>query len=185
MTSGDIKAFLKTIPALNELQKNDMVMAKIYGAGTLLDVWDMDNGRGLPLNTLKDLIYPCRRLVQKMRIAGEEAFLRHTVAQEGFTLESWAYTCDKTLSAYRMATLDQPSSQSLKSYVLGAYEKEMQSTVNEAVGEIVRMEMQAVMRMYAAPRSDILEAYKNRKLLRDSFYKAGYSIITAPIVVNN
>lgn len=185
LTSGDIKAFLKTIPALNELQKDDMVMAKIYGAGTLLDTWDMDHGRGLPINTLKDLIYPCRRLVQKMRIAGEEAFLRHTVAQEGFTPESWAYTCDKTLSAYRMATMNSGVSQSLKAYALGAYEQEIQSMNNEKAGETVRLEMQAVMRLYQSPRSDVMEAFKNRKLLRDSFYESGYSIITAPIEISN
>ena len=185
LTSGDIKAFLKTIPVLNELQKNDHAMAKIYSAGTLLDVWDMDNGRGLPINTLKDLIYPCRRLVQKMRIAGEDVYLRHIVAQEGFTPESWAYTCDKTLAAYRMATMNHGVSQSLKGYVLGANEKELQSTLNAEAAEMVRLEMQAAMRLFYAPRSDVLEAYKNRELLRDSFYKAGYSIIAAPIVVSN
>lgn len=185
LTSGDIKAFLRTIPALNELQKDDVVMAKIYGAGTLLDVWDMDHGRALPISVLKDLIYPCRRLVQKMRIAGEEVYLRHVVAQEGFTPTTWAYTCDKTLSAYRLATINHATSQSIKAYVLGAYDKYIQSTVNETAAEMVRQEMQAVMRLYQSSKSDVLEAYKNRELLRDSFYKAGYSIITAPIVVNN
>lgn len=184
LSSGDIKAFVKTLPELNKLQGNVEAMAKIYGAGSLLDVWENEQGNGLPVNSLKDLIYPCRRLVQKMRIAGEENYLRYIVAKEGFTPEEWAYTCDKTISAYRMITLSHSTVLSLKAYAFGVYD----DYTREVLGDKAEMQfinMQAALRMHEVPRHDVLEAYKNRKLLRDAFHQAGYSVIAAPIAISN
>jgi len=42
-----------------------------------------------------------------------------------------------------------------------------------------------MLRMHGAPRDDILEVYKNRQLLSDSFQNAKYSIIAAPIAISN
>lgn len=181
LTSGDIKAFVRTLPELNKIQSDLFAMGRIYGAGTLLDVWENENGRGLPVNSFKDLIYPCSRLVQKMRIAGEERYLQSVVSKEGFTPEEWAYTCDKTIRAYRMATISQATATSLKAFALGAYEDDLRSTLDEDMLEIQHLNYQAALRMHEVSRHDVLEAYKNRLLLRDSFKKAGYTIIAAPI----
>ena len=47
------------------------------------------------------------------------------------------------------------------------------------------LNMQAALRMHEVPRHDVLEAFKNRKLLRDSFQQAEYNIIAAPIEISN
>ena len=185
LTSGDIKSFLATLPELNKIQSDTAAMAKIYGAGSLLDVWENDHGVGLPVNSFKDLIYPCSRLVQKMRIAGYEPYLRHIVAGEGFTPEQWAYTCDKTIRAYRMTTLSHATAMSLKAYALGVYDDDIREMVGDEAAEIQFLSIQGALRMHETTRSDVLSAYKNRKLLRESFSQAGYSIITAPIAISN
>ena len=69
-------------------------MARNYNAGSFLDRWEQENGKGLTVNMLKDMVNPCQRLVQKLRMAGMELQLRMAVGGEGFTPESWAYTCD-------------------------------------------------------------------------------------------
>ncbi|MBR1605042.1 MAG: hypothetical protein IJ660_02910 [Alphaproteobacteria bacterium] len=185
LTSGDIKAFAKTLPELNELQDNIEVMARIYGAGSLLDYWENEQGKGLPVSSFKDLIYPCSRLLQKMRIAGEESWLRHKIAKYGFTTQEWAYTCDKTIRAYRLATISEGMSRSLKTYVLGAYDDEIRQILGEEKAEMQFLSMQAALRMHEASQHDVLEVYKNRKLLGDSFQAIGYSIIAAPVAVSN
>ena len=184
LSSGDIKAFVRTIPELNKIQSNVEAMAKIYGAGSLLDVWEADNNKGLPINTMKDLIYPCRRLLQKMRIAGEEEYLRDIVAKDGFTPEEWAYTCDKTIRAYRMTGLSHSTAMSLKMYALGVYDAYTKETLGDKA-ELQFLNMQAALRMHEVSKDDILEVYKNRELLRESFFDAKYSIIAAPIVISN
>lgn len=185
LTSGDIKAFARTLPALNEIKSNVEAMARIYGAGTLLDMWENEQGKGLPINSFKDLIYPCSRLLQKMRLAGEERYLKSIVAKEGFSPEQWAYTCDKTIKAYNMTTLSHSTVQSLKAYALGIYENDIRDSLSGQMAEMQLLSIQAALRMHEVPRHDILEAYKNRKLLRESFQQAKYAIIAAPIVVSN
>lgn len=185
LTSGDIKAFVKTIPELNELQSNVEAMARIYGAGNLLDMWEEEQGHALPLNSMKDLIYPCSRLLQKMRIAGEVNYLRDIVAKYGFTPEEWAYTCDKTIKAYSMTTLTHATVMSLKAYALGAYDDYTRETLNDKLAELQFLNMQMALRMHEVPRHDVLEAFKNRQLLRESFHQAGYAVIAAPITISN
>ena len=185
LTGGDIKSFLATLPELNKLQSDGAAMAKIYGAGSLLDIWENDHGIGLPVNSFKDLISPCSRLVQKMRIAGYESYLRHIVAGQGFTPEQWAYTCDKTVRAYRMTTLSHASAMSLKAYALGVYDDETRKLLGNEAAELQALSVQGALRMHEAPRQDVLTAYRNRKVLRESFSQAGYSIITAPIAISN
>ena len=185
LSSGDIKAFLQTLSELNEIRSDDIAMAKIYGAGTLLDVWEREQGIGLPINTMKDVIFPCQRLVQKMRIAGEENYLKYIVAKNGFTPEEWAYTCDKTIRAYRMTTLSKATAMSLKAYSLGVYDDYSRQVLGDKNAEMQFLNMQAALRMHEVPRDDILEVYKNRDEVAESFRKAGYSIIAAPIVISN
>ena len=185
LTSGDIKAFARTLPELNELQENIEVMAQIYGAGALLDYWENEHGKGLPVSSFKDLIYPCSRLLQKMRIAGQEYWLKLKLAKNGFTPEEWAYTCDKTIRAYRLATISHGMSMSLKSYVLGVYNDEIRHLLGDERAEMQFLSMQGALRMHEATRHDILEVYKNRELLHESFHNIGYSIIAAPVAVSN
>ena len=185
LSSGDIRAFVKTIPELNKIQGNVEVMAKVYGAGALIDMWESQKHTALPVNAFKDLIYPCRRLVQKMRVAGQEQYLKRIVAQEGFTPEEWAYTCDKTIRAYRMTTLSHSTALSLKAYALGVYNQQMRDILGDERAEMQFLNMQAALRMHEVPRHDVLEAFKNRKLLRDSFQQAEYNIIAAPIEISN
>ena len=185
LTSGDIRAFVRTLPKLNELQGNIEAMAKIYGAGSLLDYWENEQGKSLPVSSFKDLVAPCSRLLQKMRVADEERYLKLIVANDGFTPEGWAYTCDKTIRAYRLATLSASTAQSLKAYALGAYNQEIREMLGDKKAQMQFVTMQAALRMHESSRHDVLEVYKNRELLRESFDKAGYSIIAAPIAVSN
>lgn len=185
LTSGDIKAFAKTLPELNELQDDIGAMARIYSAGSLLDYWENEQKKGLPISSFKDLIYPCQRLVQKMRISGQEDWLKHKISKHGFTTEEWAYTCDKTIRAYRLATISEGMSKSLKSYALGLYDDEIRELLGDEKAEMQFLSMQAALRMFESSQHDMLEVYKNRKLLHDSFHEIGYAIIAAPVDVSN
>lgn len=60
------------------------------------------------LPNLKDLVHPCQRLVQKIRMQGMEGEFAKIVAGEGFNPEEWAYTCDKTIKAYRVLRMSSP-----------------------------------------------------------------------------
>ena len=177
LTSADVKAFARTLPKVYKIGENIQVQGRIYNAGNLLDIWEVENHIGLPMNGLKDIVNPCQRLVQKLRLAGLENKLRMAVGGEGFSPEGWAYTCDKTIKAYRMGLMNSSTLASLKAFQRGAYDAYLQDTLNERQLDLQLASMQAMMEMYKAPMNDILEVRKNRRLLKKEFEAGKYRIL--------
>lgn len=185
LTSADIKAFARTLPKVRQIAADTPTMARIYNAGSFIDRWEQENGNGLTVNMLKDIVNPCQRLVQKLRMAELELPLRMAVGGEGFTPETWAYTCDKTIKAYRMGMLRTATLASLKAYQSGAYDKYIEETLGGRKAALQFETMQTLIEMYRAPLNDILEARKNRKLLKKEFEAGKYRILGQPIAVLN
>lgn len=185
LTSADIKAFARTLPKVYAIGENIYTMGRIYGAGNLLDIWEIENNIGLPMNSLKDIVNPCQRLVQKLRLAGLETNLRMAVGGEGFSPEEWAYTCDKTIKAYRMGMIRSGTLASIKAFQNGAYDEYLEETLGGKKADLQFATMQAMVEMYKAPLNDILEVRKNRKLLKKEFEAGKYRILGQPISVLN
>lgn len=183
LTSADVKAFARTLDNLDDF-KGIETMVRIYGAGTFLDLWEQENGKAIPVNALKDVVNPCQRLIQKLRIAGLEREFRIAIGGEGFNPKTWAYTCDKTIKAYRMGQLSSGMLSSVKAYKRGVYDAYIDS-LGDRKAEMQFSAMQSVIEMYQAPLNDILEVRKNRKLLREKFSKIKYRILGEPISVLN
>ena len=185
LTSADIKAFARTLPKVYAIGENIYTMGRIYGAGNLLDIWEIENNIGLPMNSLKDIVNPCQRLVQKLRLAGLETNLRLAVGGEGFSPEEWAYTCDKTIKAYRMGMIRSGTLASIKAFQNGAYDEYLEETLGGRKADLQFATMQAMVEMYKAPLNDILEVRKNRKLLKKEFEAGKYRILGQPVSVLN
>ena len=177
LTSADVKAFARTLPNVYKIGEDIRVQGKIYSAGSLLDIWEIENKIGLPMNGVKDLVNPCQRLVQKLRVAGLETELRMAVGGEGFSPEEWAYTCDKTIKAYRMGLMNSSTLASLKAFQRGAYDAYLHETLRPKQLELQFASMQAMVEMYKAPMNDILEVRKNRQLLKKEFEAGKYRIL--------
>ena len=125
----------------------------------------------------KDLVNPCQRLVQKLRLAGMELQLRMAVGGEGFSPESWAYTCDKTIKAYRMGRLRSSTLASLKAYQNGVYNQYIEESLNSRNAKMQFEAMQTLIEMYKAPLNDILEVRKKRDMLKKEFEAGKYRIL--------
>lgn len=181
LTSGDIKAFAATLDKLDKFAKSGQVRQKVFSAGTLLDAYETDNGKALPLNNFKDLVNPCQRLVQKIKIAGLESEFRKILAEDGFEPKGWAYTCDKTIKAYRKSRMTTFMMRDLQDYRHGVYEDYMRQTLSPRQQAAQFAAIQTNIEMYASPVEDVLEAMKNAELLREQFRKINFMIVTAPV----
>ena len=185
LTSADVKAFARTLPQVYKIGDNLFTMGKIYSVGTLFDIWEIEHGTGLPVNGLKDIVNPCQRLVQKLKIAGLENDLRMAIGGEGFSPEGWAYTCDKTIKAYRLGKMHSSTLASVKAFQRGAYDAYVRDTLGDKTANLQFATMQAVVEMYKAPLNDVLEVRKNTKLLKKEFEAGKYRILGQPISVAN
>lgn len=182
ITSADVKAFVSTIDRVQEFANQPRRQLEFIKAGSLLDMYEQDKGAPVIAGNLKDLVSPCKRMAQKIRLLGLEDEFVIAVGEKGFDLNSWAYTCDKTINAYRLATIKTPMVAAIKSYRQGLYESYRKYWGDENAEQQL-MVMQSVSDMYNAPLSDMLEVKKNQKALADKFRELGYSIGGAPVAV--
>lgn len=170
LTSADVKAFARTIDAVEGWY--DANRFQVSRVTAMWANYDAQNGdKTVP--GMKDMVNPCRRLVQKAKILGKERELAMLVANEGLTLYEWAYTCDKTIKAFRLGHISSTMATALRLYRSGVYDE-----ATDALSPQMRAwrysTMQALSEMYAAPLSDVKEVRKNRALLTEKWRKYGY-----------
>lgn len=182
LTGKDIAAVVRSFDNLAEFSRDLYTKAKIYEAGNMLDLWENDNGKGAEVPNLKDLVHPCQRLVQKVKMQGLEKEFAVLVAKEGFTPEEWGYTCDKTIKAYRVLNMTQPEVLTVMLYRRNIYRAPL-SAFSEKVAPKVAATMQSMVEMYKAPAGDVREAKKQKSAIKAAFERLGYRIAGQPIFI--
>ena len=181
LTGGDIKAFAKSISKVNDFAKKPENFKKIAASGIFLDMYEADHNIALPVNTLKELVHPCRRLVQKIKIAGLKTEFSKLLAEEGFDANGWAYTCDKSIKAYRLSRISSHTMQSIMDFKGRVYESYMYEILSDKKLDAQFAAMQSVIEMYKSPDSDWMEMMKHYKDLRKEFENNDYKIGITPI----
>ena len=183
LTSADVKAFAETLDDIHDFAQKDNNYLDTYNVGLLLDEYEKAHGKGILYNQMKDMVNPCQRLVQKLRILGKDKENEFTaiVGKKGFTLNEWAYTCDKTIKAYRVSKVNRDTLAELKAYEKGYYNQYVRRYDFRNQG-FQFSAMQGILEMYKAPMNDVLEVKKNRSLLQEKFIKMDEMIVSSPII---
>lgn len=179
LTTADIKSFTKTLSgvlAFSTLENN----IKIIHAGSLLDYYEAKNGTALEMNNLKDLVNPCQRLALKLKWAGLETEFSKIIAKEGFNLKEWAYTCDKTIKAYRIAIMTGPKLVALKQYKKSVYDSYLKK-LSSKWQDRQYANMEAFLEMYKTNRNDVMEALKNEELIQEQIRPFGSLMLLSPL----
>lgn len=179
LTTADIKAFLGTIDSVKTFGTLENKL-KIIRAGHLMDFWERKNGTALALNGLKDMVNPCQRMVLKIKWADLTTEFAKAVAGEGFTPEEWAYTCDKTIKAYRISNVTAPKIAAMQEYKKGLYDNYI-NALRTKWKDNQFATMQSILEMHKAPREDVMTALKNESLIKDKIVPLGGMLVTAPI----
>ncbi len=182
LTSKDVQAVARSLEALSDYSADIYNKEKVIEAGALLDAWENSQGTGAILPNLKDLVHPCQRLVQKLKMQGMEKEFANIVADEGFTPEEWAYTCDKTIKAYRVLKMTSAELITLLAYQRNVYGNRL-NQYSEKTAPAIAATMQGIIEMYKAPIDDVLEVKKNQRLVKSAFEKLGYRIVFQSIYI--
>ena len=182
LTSADVKAFTDTIPAVNQFAAGLERQVALVRSRQLIDAYEFSKGQALPLNTLKDLVNPCQRLAQRIQVLGLENEFTAIIGPQGFTLAEWAYTCDKTIKAYRVSKMSQSTAAAILNYKDNIYGDYIRSLPYILRGGQVATIM-SLLEMYKAPLNDVRAVRKNRRVLEQALKAGDYTIAGAPIAV--
>lgn len=166
LTTPDIKAVVATLVDLQGFATDVFDQAKIAEAGFLLDSWEKANGKGPGLPHLKDLVVPCARLVQKVRLAGLDQEFRSVISKQGFNEKEWAYTCDKTIRAFRLLNMNHEELLTLKLFRRNVLVDSLRG-MDYKYGPIVAQTMQGTVERFNAPIEDMWEVKKNSAMIRN------------------
>lgn len=180
LTAADVEAVINTLDAVNDWGKQNHNLLKIYTVTTLWLNYDRQQPGALAVPALKDIVNPCSRLVQKATILGQERELALIAAKEGFSLNEWAYTCDKTLKAYRLSRISPMLMTAIRGYQRGFYDAEIDK-LSPKHRDSRYATMQAIAEMYKAPLSDVMEVKKKRPLLEEKLLKHDFKLVGAPV----
>ena len=182
LTAKDIEAFINTLDGVEEWAKQNGNQMKVYQLTTMWLAYDAAAENFVAAPGMKDLVNPCQRLVQKVKYAGLEREFSKLINADGFDIEGWAYTCDKTVKAYRVSMLTRSVMASILLYKQGVHDA-LRDIGGTRIGDLQRETVEAILAMYKAPMSDVLETRKNRGELRRKIIDNNRFIGNAPILV--
>lgn len=182
LTTKDVRAFVNTIDSIIEFGMKDNMrnFSKLIIGESLLDIWEQEQGTALMQNSLKDLVNPCQRLILKTKFAGLYDEFASIVVKEGFSPEEWAYTCDKTIKAFRVLEANQSIAYAVKYHRRGYYDQYINQLPKKWREEMFATEA-AIVKMYTVFKEDVDVVRPYQKELYQKFLKNNGMILTAPI----
>lgn len=181
LTSADVKAVIVSLDKVEDWLKKPENEYQVYRIGTLLTMYEQEDDVGKYAHTvLRNMVNPCARLVQKVRILGRDNELAALVAPQGFSLNEWAYSCDKVVHAYRLSHITYGVMQSLRLYQRGIYDN-LYARFSPQFRNSQMAVMQAIIKAYQAPIKDVLAVKKNRVELDEKIKNREFEVLGHPI----
>lgn len=183
LSSSDVQAFLNTFDTLEKFNKNNANEIKLIMIDPIINYWDSKKGEDIEVSILKGVVNPCQTIVRKVKWSGLRSQFQDAISNEAFGLDDWAYTCDKVIKAYRIATMKQAHIAIIKALRSGdLYRRLDKLPFSEQERKQHRNFMEAVLHMYDSKSQDV-EAVKpfirqiSEKLLNMDYMFAGTPFI--------
>ena len=181
LTSGDVKAVIDTLDNIENWIKQPDNQFQLAKLNIMLATYEMQDDIGqYAISEIRNMVNPCSRFVQQVRIMGREREIYNLIAPKGFTLNEWAYTCDKTIKAYRLSHINYGVLQALRLYQRGVYDH-MYDSYSPQFRNVQLAVMQAYVKGYQAPLIDVLAVKKNRRELDSKIKQNNYTIFGHPV----
>lgn len=183
LTGKDIEAFLNTLDEIEEwgTANNMQNMVRLLRGERFLDMWEKEKGIALEQNALKDMVNPCQRLVLKTKFAGLYTEFSSLISAQGFRPEEWAYTCDKTLKAFRATNMNSSMAYAVQMYRRGLYRPYYDMMPRKWRENLYVMEA-AIVKMYTSLKEDVETVRPFREEINKILNKNNGMILTSPIV---
>lgn len=185
LSAADVQAVALSFDELNKMNDNLEFLVQLISFNSVINYWDEKNGVNPNVSYLKTVVNPCQSIVRKFRWLGKYAEFQEAIGKQGFGLEDWAYTCDKTVKAYRVATLYPQGNVALKALQTGYYDKLISPyNFTREEKELQNYFMNAILAMYETTEADVDAVRPNLSLLSQKLPQAGTSYLGSPFVYN-
>ncbi|MDO4162367.1 MAG: hypothetical protein Q4D80_05125 [Pseudomonadota bacterium] len=185
LSEADVTAFIQTLPALRKFQDGRENGISFIGMGVLQNYWDQKNGIDKNVSFLKGVVNPCQNIVRKAQWLGRRYDLQQIVGTQAFGLEDWAYTCDKTIKAFRAASQNNAYTSSFnllrKGYFYQMINQAGYYTPEERMTH--KYFMEAVLQAFSSNQNDIDAVRPHLKQLRKELEAFDLNMLGSPLIL--
>ncbi len=184
LSGADVVAFMATVDGLSEFINRDDNELRLILLDALMNYYDEKNGVDKNAAFLKGAVNPCQTIARKIKWYGMRAEFQKYIGEQGFGLDDWAYTCDKTLKAYRVATMPTAYVTGLKFMRNGTLYKMMDRLGFDAEERRQqRYFIEASIQLYDTTDENIAAVTPYTKQLRAKWQKLGEQYGGTPLII--
>lgn len=184
LSGADVQAFLNTFDGLEKFRKTGYNELNLIMIDSLINYWDDKNGTDKQVSFLKSVVNPCQTIVRKVKWAGLRSQFQDAIGGEAFGLDDWAYTCDKTMKAYRVLSMKQPHIAIInalrRGYPYTQLDK-LKFTPEERLRQ--RYFLEAVLHLYDSNSADLAAVRPFYKQITEKLLKIDYLYAGTPFVM--
>jgi hypothetical protein len=151
---------------------------------SLLNYWDEKHGTSVYVSFRKGAVNPCQTIARKIKWKGLRSEFQEYIGKQGFGLDDWAYTCDKTLKAYRIITMPNAYITGLR-YLKKGYLYEMWKYMDftEEEREIQKYFIEASIHLYDSSIENVNAVTPFRYELQKAWLKLGDHYGGTPLIL--
>ena len=184
LSTADVKAFVNTLDGIKKFSLSGSNGLRLLMIEPIIAYWDTQNGVDENVTFLKNVVNPCQALVRKVKWTGLREKFQEAIGVEGFGLDDWAYTCDKTIKAYRVSTLPMTHLTTIKMLRKGYYYQTLDALpgYTDAERKNFRYFLEASTHLFDTTEKD-LEAIRSEKInIRNKIAQTHFETMGIPII---
>ena len=182
LTGKDVEAFISTLDEINEFGNANEYenFSKLIVGEALLMMVELEHGEDMSKIDLEGMVNPCQRLVLKTKFSGIYDKFTSIVVKKGFSPEEWAYTCDKTIKAFRVSEANLAKAHAVKAYREGYYNQYFDK-LPEKWRKRFYANQDAIVQMYSVFAEDVETVKPYRAEIAKKMLESSRTILTEPV----
>lgn len=184
LSAADVAAFIATFDALDDFRRHKDNELRLFMISPLINYWDEKNGTPKEIAFLRQAVNPCQTIVRKVRWSGLQKEFQQAIGAQGFGLNDWAYTCEKTIKAFRVHNMPHAFVSTLQLLRSGYYYPILDKyAVDDSEKQQTRYFLEAFGHMYETNLENIKAIKPHNQELRKKLFKLDMHFAGTPIIL--
>lgn len=188
LSAADVEAFITTLDSVKKFSSAHKNKLQMIMFDRLVSYWDKKHsGTDEQISLYRGMVNPCQSAARRIKWAGKRSEFQNIIGTEGFGLDDWAQTCDKTLKAYRKGNLTNAHVATINIMRSGAIydlmyqDKDIYYTPEERKAQ--KNFIDATLLLFSAPMNDVIAVLPYQNQLKKHLREFGSDFLGSPLIL--
>lgn len=182
LSNADVKAFINTLDGLFRFRLQKDYEIRNILVDQLIGFWEEKQGIDRNVSFLKTVVNPCQTIVRKIKWTGLRNEFQKVIGEQSFGLDDWAYTCEKTLKAYRVVDIPYGYTAMLKIVRKGYFYRLLERYYTPEEIQQIKYFIEATLHLYDTTPHDVEIVKKHKDQLFQKLLKFKNHFMGTPLI---